>query len=227
MSVLLDFLFPKVCAACDRKLLAEEECLCLFCRSEISFTKDQVENENDTFKLFRGRLSIAYASSFLYYEKFTATQKMIQDLKYHNNEEVSSFLGKWHASTLLYSSDKWKEIDLIIPVPINKKKLKTRGYNQVYGYAKELADAFNAEVKTDALKRKNETTSQVLKDKFARTDIINSHYFSKKTNGLEGKHLLLVDDIITTGSTIEACGKILEDIPGTKLSLASMALAVF
>ena len=224
MSRLLDFLFPKVCAACDRKLLPEEESLCLFCRSEMSFTNDQLDNENDTFKMFQGRLSFTYASSFLYYEKFTATQRMIQDLKYHNNEAVSYFLGKWHASTLL-SADHWKDIDTVIPVPINEKKRNIRGYNQVYGYAKEFANAFNADIDTDALQRKNERTSQVLKGKFARNEIIRSHYFPGDTDGLEGKHLLLVDDIITTGSTIEACGKILEDIPGIKLSLASMALA--
>ena len=224
MSRLLDFLFPKVCAACDRKLLPEEESLCLFCRSEMSFTDDHLNNENDTFKMFQGRLSLNYASSFLYYEKFTASQRMIQDLKYHNNEAVSYFLGKWHASTLL-SADHWKDLDTIIPVPINKKKRNVRGYNQVYGYAKELADAFSADINTDALKRKNEITSQVLKGKLARTDIISSHYFKGDTDGLEGKHLLLVDDIITTGSTIEACGKILEEVPDIKLSLASMAIA--
>lgn len=225
MSRLLDFLFPKVCAACDRKLLPEEESLCLFCRSEMSFTDDHLKNRNDTFKMFQGRLSLINASSFLFYEKFTATQRMIQDLKYHNNEEVSYFLGKWHASTLL-SADHWKKIDTVIPVPINKKKRNVRGYNQVYGYAKEFANAFKADINTVALQRKNEITSQVLKGKFARTDIIRSHYFPGNKDNLEGKHLLLVDDIITTGSTIEACGKILEDIPGSKLSLASMALAV-
>ena len=224
MSQLLDFLFPKVCAACDRKLLPEEESLCLFCRSEMSFTNDHLNNENETLKTFQGRLKLTYASSFLYYEKFTATQRMIQDLKYHNNEGVSCFLGKWHASTLLYY-DHWKEVDVVIPVPINKKKLNLRGYNQVDGYAKELATAFDAKLHHDALQRKNEKTSQVLKGKFARTDIVNAHYFLGNTTGLEGKHLLLVDDIITTGSTIEACGKILEDIPDIKLSLTSMALA--
>jgi len=190
----------------------------------MSFTDDHLDNQNDTFKMFQGRLSLVYASSFLFYEKFTATQRMIQDLKYHNNEEVSYFLGKWHASTLL-SADHWKEIDTVIPVPINKKKRNIRGYNQVYGYAWELANAFNADIDTNALQRKNESTTQVLKGKFARTDIISSHYFPGNTNSLEGKHLLLVDDIITTGSTIEACGKILENIPEIKLSLASMALA--
>ncbi len=225
MKALVDFLFPDVCAACNRKLLQEEECLCLFCSTEISYTTDHLDDMNETYKMFRGRLDIQRASSLMYYEKFTAAQKMIQDLKYHHNEQVSYYLGKKHAA-LLTSNEGWFDVDVIIPVPINKKKLKKRGYNQVQGYAEALAEELHAELNTKALRRKNETTSQVLKGKFARAQVLKSHYFKNNVKGLEGKHLLLVDDIITTGSTIEACGKILEDIPGTKLSLASMAIAV-
>lgn len=225
MRELVDFLFPDVCAACNRKLLQQEEVICLFCSIEISYTNDHLEFINDTYKMFRGRLNIELASSLMYYEKFTTAQKMIQDLKYHHNEPVSSYIGKMHAR-LLSSIDNWYDIDVVIPVPINKKKLKKRGYNQVQGYAETLAEKLDAELNTKALRRKNETTSQVLKGKSARTQILKSHYFKGDIKGLEGKHLLLVDDIITTGSTIEACGKILEQIPDTKLSLASMAIAV-
>jgi ComF family protein len=225
MKHLVDFLFPKVCAACDRKLLQHEKVICIFCSIEISYTNDHLDFTNDTYKMFKGRLNIHLASSLMYYEKFTTAQKMIQDLKYHHNEQVSSYIGQMHAR-LLSSVDKWYDIDVVIPVPINKKKLKKRGYNQVLGYAKALAEQFKAELNTKAIRRKNETTSQVLKGKYARTQILKSHYFKGDVKELEGKHLLLVDDIITTGSTIEACGKILEQIPDTKLSLASMALAV-
>ena len=137
---------------------------------------------------------------------------------------ISSFLGRWHAATL--QSQAWvKTIDVIAPVPLHSRRLRQRGYNQVHEYAHELCKGLNCTFEKSLLKRKHYSRTQVFKNRLLRTDVIEHNFILNTSKNYEGKHIVLADDLITTGSTAEACFIELSKIKGVKLSLLVMAVA--
>lgn len=231
VSVFQDFIhlvFPKICACCDQALEKGENCICTLCRSELPLTQDYSMPNNKTKKVFYGRLPIDKASSLLYYEKGGIVQHLMHDLKYRGHQEIGEVLGNWHGQLLL--DEGWQQqIDVVIPVPIHKQRLRERGYNQTHLYAKAFAHQLQADYVKDELLRRNTRRTQVFKNRVARTKVTQSDFYlaSEISNHrLNNKHILLVDDIITTGSTLEACGSELLKISDVKISLATMAITI-
>ncbi|MEP0263170.1 phosphoribosyltransferase family protein [Dokdonia sp.] len=218
------FLFPKTCKACSEDLQASEHMICTRCRHHLPLTQFHVYNDSAIQKVFYGRIMLEQATALLYFEKKGPVQQLLHNLKYRGEEDISAFLGDWLGYELSKISS-YLDIEVVIPVPIHPKKRKKRGYNQVSGFAQSLSKHLHAtHVDTVLLKSKN-TKTQVFKGRFSRSDEVLGAFSITETNSLQGKHILLVDDILTTGATLEACALQLLKIPKIKLSIATMAIA--
>jgi len=222
LNGLIDLLFPKVCSSCECSLYEEEELLCTRCRHDLPICDWQDPTNNLIIDKLKGRIRLSYADALFYFEKGNKAQALIHDLKYKGQKHISGYLGRWHGENL--KNMPWtKEIDIVIPVPIHAKRRRQRGYNQVKDYAKELSIALNCEYNDTILKRNHNSATQVFKNRLARTDVIEHNFILKANDKYCGKHLVLVDDLITTGATAEACFIQLAKLENAKLSLIVMA----
>ncbi len=219
----VNLLYPHVCHICEAELLNNEELICTSCLHDLPITRYHLVNENPVKKVFYGRVKIEKATALLHFRKKSGVQHLIHDLKYRGYREIGKYLGKWMGEELS-STDWFNEIDVVIPVPIHKSKLKQRGFNQVEDFGKEIAKALNAEYRDDLLLKTDAAQTQTLKNRFSRWGKIEETLEIQNNQNLKNKHLLIVDDLVTTGATIEACAHKLFEIPGIKLSVATMAI---
>lgn len=224
LQSLRSLFFPDSCSCCDSELLAAEHMICTGCRHTLPLTDFHRYNDTSIKKVFYGRLSLELATALLYFEKKGPVQELMHNLKYRGEEKISSALGNWLGAELSDLAG-YQAIDAIVPVPIHPKKKKTRGYNQVEGFGKALATHLNARYVDDVLLKSKNTKTQVFKGRFTRSDEVLDAFSVTSDRSLEGKHLLLCDDILTTGATIEACALQLLKIPNITLSIAVMAIA--
>lgn len=218
---LIDILYPKTCLGCDAMLQTGEEVLCTKCRHELPLTNHHLTNENDAFKRLAGRVPLEKVMSMLVFEKEGIVQQIIHKLKYKGHQEIGTFLGSWYGEIL---KNEFSEINEIIPVPLHKKRLRERGYNQVETFCNSLSDCLNISVNDSLLVRKKYSKSQTKKTLLSRTEIHKEIFdveFSEKDSD---KHFLLIDDVLTSGTTLEQCTKALLKIPNTKVSILTMAL---
>ncbi len=221
---LIDLLFPKVCMSCESALHTGEDFLCTTCRFDIPICAWKNPKNNLIIDKLKGRINLTFADSLLYFEKGNKTQKLIHQLKYKQQEQISHFLGLWHGENI--KQHNWsKTIDVIVPVPIHARRKRQRGYNQVEGYAKALSQILDCEYNDKLLYRNHYSRTQVFKNRLARTEVIEHDFILKTSKDFDGKHLALVDDLITTGATAEACLIQLSKLKNVKLSLLTMAVA--
>jgi len=224
LTTLLDLIFPKICFTCNAVLYRGEAQICTHCRHDLPLCDWPNAEENLIIDKLKGRVSLQHADALLYFEKQNKTQHLIHELKYKKQNQISSFLGQWHGSKLQLKA--WANtIDVITPVPLHAKRLRQRGYNQVDGYAKELSKALDCHFEGNLLKRNHYSRTQVFKNRLLRADVIEQNFVLNKAKTFEGKHIVLADDLITTGATAEACFLELSKIKGVKLSLLVMAVA--
>jgi len=221
---LLNLFFPAVCLACDAHLNDNEIHICTFCRNELPVTDFHLEKNNAVAKRLYGRLNFQLATSLLWFNKKGIVRHLLHNLKYKGHEEVGVFLGKWLGEELS-QIEAYKAIDVVIPVPLHKSKLRKRGYNQVDKFGREIAKALSIDYNAETLIKTKATTTQVFKDRLKRILTHEADFSLSENTSLKGKHILLVDDIITTGATIEACTNQLLMIEGVSISVATMAIA--
>ncbi|WP_372917422.1 ComF family protein [Salegentibacter sp.] len=220
---LLNLFYPKICNCCETELVSHEKIVCTTCLHQLPLTNFHLDNENTTKKVFSGRLSIENATSLLYFKKKGMVQNLIHNLKYRGNREIGTYLGQWLGEELAKTRN-YTQIEVVIPVPLHRKKLKSRGFNQVEDFGKEIANCLNAQYIDDVLVKRSATTTQTLKKRLSRWGSIDETFFVENQDKVVNKQLLLVDDLITTGATMEACVSKLQKINGVKISLASMAI---
>jgi ComF family protein len=221
---IINLFFPPVCAGCHSFLLSNENVICTICRHNIPLTNHHLNPENEAFKKFYGRIPVEYVSALLYFHKKGIVQELIHNLKYKGQEEIGSVLGAWFAEDLK-NSPIIQSVDEIIPVPLHKRKLRERGYNQVTNFGNALSNGLNISYNPNILVRNIYSKTQSKKTLLNRSDGIDTIFdvsFSEKDHN---KHFLLIDDVITTGSTLEACSHALMKIPGAKISIVCMAMA--
>ncbi|MEN2401325.1 ComF family protein [Flavobacterium sp. MC2016-06] len=223
-NYLINLFFPKVCSGCQTILMTNETVFCTSCRHEMPLTQYHLDCDNQAVKKFYGRIDIEHASAFLYFNKKGIVQEMIHNLKYKGHEEIGTFLGNWYAEDLKELILK-TPFDTIIPVPLHKRKFKERGYNQVATFGKSLSESLNIPYDESILYRKKYSKTQSKKNLLGRSENIEDLFDVDFTAEHHQKHFLIVDDVLTTGATIEACSRALLKIPGAKISVVCMAIA--
>lgn len=217
----IDLFFPKVCAGCDRFLLASEYVICTRCRHEIPLTNHHLTRKNEAFQKFYGKLPIEYAGAMFWFHKKGIVQEMVHKLKYKGQQDIGDAAGHWYATQL---GELAKYIDVIIPVPLHPKKQRQRGYNQVETFGKALSETLNIAYNDRLLVRNTYANSQTKKNRADRSENSQSVFDISGIPEETGQHYLIVDDVLTTGATLEACGRALLKIPETKLSIACIAM---
>jgi len=220
---LLNLFFPKVCLACNTYLGDNENYICTSCRHQLPLTNIHLENSDTVKNVLFGRVKLVESTALLHFSKKGIVQQLMHNLKYRGHEEVGLFLGKWLGEELK-TIEAYSGIDVVVPVPLHRSKLRTRGYNQVTKFGQEIAKALNAEFNDRILLKGEATNTQVFKDRLLRTSAKTSVFMITENQTLKGKHILLVDDIITTGATVESCANALLNIEGVKISVATMAI---
>ena len=221
---IINLFFPPVCAGCHSFLISNENVICTVCRHNIPLTNHHLNPENEAFKKFYGRIPIEYTSALFYFHKKGIVQELIHNLKYKGQEQIGTVLGEWYADDLK-NSIVIQSVDQIIPVPLHKRKLRERGYNQVTKFGNALSEGLNIEYNPNLLVRNIYSKTQSRKSFLNRIDGIDALFDVTFTEKDHNKHFLLIDDVLTTGSTLEACSHALLKIPGAKISVVCMALA--
>ncbi|MCK5168873.1 MAG: ComF family protein [Bacteroidales bacterium] len=215
--------FPDLCIVCNSHLVNQEELICTKCLYNLPKTNYHKEIENPVSQLFWGRTKVEYATGFFTFSKGSKYQGMMHKFKYHGNKEIGYVLGKSFGNQLRNSV--FNQVDVIIPVPLHKSKLKKRGYNQSEWIAKGLSEALQKPLDIKSFIRSVATETQTRKSRFERWKNVEKIFKVTNENALKGYHILLVDDIVTTGSTLEACTNAILEIEDTKVSIATLAVA--
>lgn len=221
---LVNLFFPKVCLGCRCFLLQNETPICSTCRHEMPVTNFHLNMNNEAFQKFYGRVEIQYISIFLYFQKKGIVQELLHNLKYRGHQEIGILLGDWYFEDLK-NIEILQSIDTIIPVPLHEKRYNQRGYNQVTTFGLALSSHFKKPYNATLLKRNIYTETQVFKTLLGRNELKKNTFEITFTTKEYNKHYLLIDDILTTGATLEACAREILKIPGARVSIVCMAMS--
>ncbi|MDX9882277.1 MAG: phosphoribosyltransferase family protein [Prolixibacteraceae bacterium] len=220
-----ELFFPRACMVCSANLLNTEKLVCLHCLHGLPRTNFHLEERNPVAEIFYGRVQLESATSFFFFNKGSRYQKLIHALKYKGMKEVGILLGR-HFAIDLEKSPAFVSVDVICPVPLHPKKEKKRGYNQSEFIARGISGRMGKPLSTGNLVRLVHTGSQTRKGRYERWENVEGIFGLKQPEDFEGKHILLVDDVLTTGSTLEACALgILSATKNTKVSIATLGFA--
>lgn len=229
ISDLLDdfsgLLFPRICYGCGNHLLRNERIICTECHFIIPKTNFHNERDNPVEKLFWGRCPVERAAAYSYYNRGSRIRSLIHNLKYRGIREVGHELGIIYGHSLK-SSGFMNGISFIMPVPLHPKKERARGFNQSLLICEGMAEATGIPALKDVLVRLQESATQTRRSRYERWENVEGIFTVKNTGMIQGRHVLLIDDVITTGSTVEACVNELSKIEGVKVSVAALAVAV-
>lgn len=226
MSFIADFValfYPQVCPACNGQLLAGEDFICTFCQLSLPYTHFETQHPNPVEQMFWGRINIEAAAAYLFFRQGNATRRIMHRIKYSGEKELAQYLGRQMGQNLK-NNPRFAGIDAIIPIPLHKTKQRKRGYNQSEWFAKGLAEKLDTPLLTDVLLKTTATKSQTTKNRWQRWLNMGHQFTIHHPEKIKDKHILLVDDIITTGATLEACANALQQQTNCKISIATMAI---
>jgi ComF family protein len=222
-SPLFHLFYPHNCIGCGSDVIDKENFICLECINELPYTNFAMHANNPVEKKFWGKIALTSAMSLFYFSKVSIIQNIIHEFKYGGNREAGHYLGRLIGQSLANSNR--FDIDIIIPIPLFKKKEKQRGFNQAAVLCKGISEVMNTVVLQNIVTRVVHTETQTKKHRAERWQNVEKSFSVTKPELLEGKHVLLVDDVITTGSTLEACGSQILKVNGARLSIATLAMA--
>ncbi len=217
-------LYPQVCPACKERPPIRGDIFCIHCYYKLPYTDYHLSNDNMMLDRFWGRLELEMATAIFLFAKGSRTQNVIHALKYKQKKEIGIRLGEDYGIKLK-ENPILKTVNLILPVPLHLKKLKKRGYNQSDLFAKGLSLGMNIPWSKNHIKCIKESSTQTRKSRLERLENAANSFTIDNPNDLRGKHLLIVDDVITSGATLEACGLKVLEIENTKISFATIAIA--
>ena len=220
----IDTLFPRICPVCNNVLLSHEKHICTKCRIDIPITRYHMQEFNAMEQLFAGKTPIEKAVGYFFYEKGNPYSNILHNIKYRNNPQLGQYVAKLFAQELL-SRDIFRDIDCIIPVPLHHRKKIQRGYNQSEYIAKGFSEVFDIPVHNNIIiahKSHESQTNKGIYERWLNTQIIFS---AQNTHVLENKHVLIVDDVVTTGATLLSAALTIASVPNIKISLATLGVA--
>lgn len=220
----ISLLFPRLCFGCGNNLMRNEELICTECYVMIPRTNYHLKPDNPVARLFWGRCMIERAAAFSFYTKESRIRRLIHQLKYKGVKEIGPLLGRIYGISL-HSSGFLDEIDLIIAVPLHPSKIRQRGYNQSDLISSGMSDATGIPVGTGIIIRKSATKTQTRKSRYDRWTNVQDMFSVTDPGRLKERHVLLVDDVITTGSTIEACASEILRVENARVSVAALAFS--
>ena len=223
-NAFIDLIFPRICSACLEPLQLNEAVICTHCRFDLPKTNLHLEKDNILMQKFLGKVELKHVMSYLKFIKGGKVQRLMHELKYKGNQEVGEMLGRWYGAELRENGFA-EAFDLIIPVPLHKKRLISRGYNQSDCFAKGLSESLNIEWRDDILVRATNTTSQVTKSRLERYQNMDNVFAVKHQEYLRRKKIVVVDDTLTTGATLESCVLSLQEFDIKDISILTLAMA--
>ncbi|HMG15463.1 MAG TPA: phosphoribosyltransferase family protein [Saprospiraceae bacterium] len=225
LSSALDLFYPKLCIACEEEPYTAKLPVCITCLIELPLTNMEIHKENLFTERLYGRIPIESATSLFYFSKGGKVQHLIHHAKYSGDGTIACLLGNWMGD-ILKQSTLFQNMDVIIPVPLHSSKLKSRGFNQSEEFGKGISEILNIDLNQFALKRIRSSVSQTSKNRLERLVNVHDSFELNGKDKLINKHILLVDDVLTTGATMEACAEKLLGIQGVKVSLVTIAIVV-
>jgi ComF family protein len=220
---IFELFYPNTCGLCKHSLSKGEEHICIACLLSLPATNFHTLDNNPVEQILRGRFTFEKATSYYYFNKEGGMQEAMHAIKYVSNIYLAEYFGKKLALDL---KDWLQPIDLIIPIPLSHKKESQRGYNQSYHLAKGISDASAIILNEDAVRRIKNTATQTKMNRTQRIENMKDAFEWTQPNDLTGKHLLLVDDVITTGATIDSCIQAFPQNIDIKISILSLAVAI-
>ncbi len=223
-SEFLNLFYPNLCLICAKSLVRNEHQICLSCLHEIPRTGYHLVADNPLEKRFWGKVPVFRGTSYYYFHKGSPFQKLLHELKYKGNKEIGVIMGKYAAAELLQSPD-FCSVDVIVPVPLHPKKFAKRGYNQSDFICEGLAQVLQKPVDLINLRRIRENTTQTKKSVYDRFLNTENLFELRDKSVFQNKHVLIVDDVLTTGSTLESCIKVVLETPDVKVSVFTLAIA--
>ncbi len=224
LSDFVSLFYPELCAACGNNLYKGEKVICTFCHVNLPYTNYHQQQDNPLSRIFWGRVPIAAASSYLFFRKGSKVQHMLHELKYKGRTEIGSRMGVLYGHHLATSTE-FNQTDLILPVPLHPKKELKRGYNQSSFFAEGLAESMQKEMDCKVLYRTKNTETQTKKSRYSRHLNVDQLFDIRDASLIKSRNVLLVDDVLTTGSTLESCAAVLLDSGAKKVSVATIACA--
>lgn len=221
-SDLINLFYPNVCAGCGGDHISASQVICFDCMNELPVTDFHLHPENPVEKIFRGRLPLVSAFAHVYFTKDSQVQNMLHRLKYGSKKEIGIFMGRLIGEKLKMSG--WcGNLQAVIPLPLNLKKQRKRGYNQAELICEGISEQLNIPVANDVVVRRKNTETQTRKSRVERWNNIEGKFELVNAEKIMNKHILLVDDVVTTGATLESCGMELLKAHDVKLSIATFA----
>jgi ComF family protein len=219
-------LYPNLCFACNRSRVDEQgAAICFRCRVKMPETSFHKEDDNYVARHFWGRVPIRHASSLWFFQKGGRVQRLLFQLKYKGKTHIGEEIGRMYGSILREDQAAVTKADLIIPVPLHYKKLRLRGYNQCDFFAQGLSEAMNIPWSDKVLKRTLESSTQTKKGRIDRWENVRELFALRDMEQVSGKHIILVDDVVTTGATLESCAKVLINNTNVSVSILTIAAA--
>ncbi len=220
---LLDVFYPQLCVGCGRSLAKQEEVLCLHCILDIPTTNFNGIRNNILYQKMSGRTDIQHAAAYAYFSKEGLLQHLIHEFKYNQQRKTGALLGELFAKEI--SGLSWvKQIDVLIPVPLHRNKARKRGYNQSQIIATAMGETLHKPVAANALIRIINSPTQTSRSRMERLENVNGIFAIEQINALKGKNVMLIDDILTTGATMEACCNLLRSV-SSSVSIAVLGIA--
>ena len=221
---LLHLAYPHLCQGCGSDILQHDHLLCLHCLSSLPETNYHLHGNNPIEKKFWGRMPVVHATAQYYFTKESMMQHLMHSFKYKGNKELGIYLGTLmgHAFT---SSNRFNDIDALIPLPLHQSKEHRRGFNQAAVLCEGIALVWNKPILKNVVSKPDFTETQTKKNRMERWQNIEGKFELKNAKAIEGKHLLLVDDVITTGATLEACGQEILKAENLRLSVATLCFS--